>query len=158
MLSVPTAADSSAGSTMVTGALGNRDASQQSLSEPLSTAQRILSPPAQLLAQQPSTAHQQPVLQMQMHQGLPQQTIGQLLQGAQQQPSPHQLQGIQQHPGAPLQQMAQAQMSGLIPSSGPHQLQKTSVHLHQTSYQQTPVSVRCHCRKPKPNQIDILRG
>ncbi|XP_057218321.1 serine/threonine-protein kinase WNK2 isoform X2 [Triplophysa rosa] len=129
--------DSSAGSTMVTG---QDNTSQQSLSEPISTAQRIVSPPTQLLAQQPSAAHQQqPVVQM--HQGLPQQTIGQLLQGTQQQPSPHQLQGIQQHPGAPLQQMAQAHMPGLMPQ-GPHQLQQTSVHLHQTSYQQTPPSAQ----------------
>lgn len=171
VLFVPTnAADSSAGSTMITGASGKQDStSQQSLSESISTAQRILSPPAQLLVQLPQgtqqPAHpplgtqQQPALQM--HQGVPQQTIGQLLHGAQQQPSPQQPQGAQQQPGGPLHQITQAQAHGLVaqaPQQQPtiqlhqqyqqsaHQLhqgafQQSSVHLHQSSYQPSPVSL-----------------
>ncbi|XP_067243944.1 serine/threonine-protein kinase WNK2 isoform X3 [Chanodichthys erythropterus] len=176
--SVPTSAatatpDSSAGSTMITGASGNQDStSQQSLSESVSTAQRILSPPAQLQVQlpqgtqQPSTAHpplgtqQQPALQM--HQVVPQQTIGQLLHGAQQQPSPQQPQGAQQQPGGPLHQITQAQAHGLVPQApqqqptiqlhqqyqqSAHQLhqgafQQSSVHLHQSSYQPSPPSTQ----------------
>ncbi|XP_068080528.2 serine/threonine-protein kinase WNK2 isoform X2 [Danio rerio] len=160
--------DSSAGSTMVTGASGNQDStSQQSLSESISTAQRVLSPPAQLLTQFPqaglltSTAHlplgtqQQPVLQM--HQGVAQQTIDHLFHGAQQQPSPRQPQGTQQQqPSAPLHQAAQAHgLMSQAPQQQPtvqlhqqyqqatHQLhqgafQQSSVHLHQSAYQQSP--------------------
>ncbi|XP_043107553.1 serine/threonine-protein kinase WNK2 isoform X2 [Puntigrus tetrazona] len=176
--SAPTSAttatpDSSAGSTMVTGASGNQDnTSQQSLSESISTAQRVLSPPAQLLAQlpegaqQPFTAHlplgtqQQPALQI--PQGLPQQTIGQLLHGTQHQPSPQQLHGAQQPSSAPMHQAAQAQAHGLMPQApqqqptvqlhqqyqqSTHQLhqgafQQSSVHLHQSAYQQSPPSVQ----------------
>ncbi|XP_016350057.1 serine/threonine-protein kinase WNK2 isoform X3 [Sinocyclocheilus anshuiensis] len=172
--SAPTSAttatpDSSAGSTMVTGTSGNQDStSQQSLSESISTAQRVLSPPAQLLAQlpegaqQPYTAHlplgtqQQPALQI--PQGVPQQTIGQLLHGTQQQPSPQQPQGAQQQLSAPMHQSAQAQAHGLVPQApqqqptvqlhqqyqqSTHQLhqgafQQSSVHLHQSAYQQSP--------------------
>ncbi|XP_050978821.1 LOW QUALITY PROTEIN: serine/threonine-protein kinase WNK2 [Labeo rohita] len=169
--SAPTSAttatpDSSAGSTMVTGTSGNQDST--SLSESISTAQRVLSPPAQHLAQlpesaqQPSTAHlplgtqQQSALQM--PQGVPQQTIGQLLHGTQQQPSPQQPQGAQQQPSAPLHQAVQAQAHGLVPQApqqqptvqlhqqyqqSTHQLhqgafQQSSVHLHQSAYQQSP--------------------
>lgn len=170
------AADSSAGSTMVTGASGNQDStSQQSLSESISTAQRVLSPPAQLLTQFPqasllsSTAHlplgtqQQPALQM--HQGVPQQTIDHLFHGAQQQPSPRQPQGTQQQqPSASLHQAAQAHgLMSQVPQQQPtvqlhqqyqqatHQLhqgafQQSSVHLHQSTYQQSPVSLFLnHC-------------
>ncbi|XP_073773130.1 serine/threonine-protein kinase WNK2 isoform X19 [Danio rerio] len=164
--------DSSAGSTMVTGASGNQDStSQQSLSESISTAQRVLSPPAQLLTQFPqaglltSTAHlplgtqQQPVLQM--HQGVAQQTIDHLFHGAQQQPSPRQPQGTQQQqPSAPLHQAAQAHgLMSQAPQQQPtvqlhqqyqqatHQLhqgafQQSSVHLHQSAYQQSPPSAQ----------------
>ncbi|XP_056324678.1 serine/threonine-protein kinase WNK2 isoform X4 [Danio aesculapii] len=164
--------DSSAGSTMVTGASGNQDStSQQSLSESISTAQRVLSPPAQLLTQFPqaglltSTAHlplgtqQQPALQM--HQGVPQQTIDHLFHGAQQQPSPRQPQGAQQQqPSAPLHQAAQAhglmsQASQQQPTVQLHQqyqqathqlhqgaFQQSSVHLHQSAYQQSPPSAQ----------------
>ncbi|KTF90350.1 hypothetical protein cypCar_00017912 [Cyprinus carpio] len=165
------AVDSSAGSTMVTGTSGNQDnTSQQSLSESISTAQRVLSPPTQLLAQlpesaqQPSTAHlplgtqQQSALQM--SQGVPQQTIGQLLHGTQQQPSSQQPQRAQQQPSAPQHQAAQAQAHGLVPHApqqqptiqlhqqyqqSTHQLhqgafQQSSIHLHQRAYQQSPVS------------------
>uniref|UniRef100_A0A8C2FMU6 non-specific serine/threonine protein kinase n=1 Tax=Cyprinus carpio TaxID=7962 RepID=A0A8C2FMU6_CYPCA len=165
--------DSSAGSTMVTGTSGNQDnTSQQSLSESISTAQRVLSPPTQLLAQlpesaqQPSTAHlplgtqQQSALQM--SQGVPQQTIGQLLHGTQQQPSSQQPQRAQQQPSAPLHQAAQAQAHGLVPHApqqqptiqlhqqyqqSTHQLhqgafQQSSIHLHQRAYQQSPPSAQ----------------
>ncbi|XP_073773111.1 serine/threonine-protein kinase WNK2 isoform X7 [Danio rerio] len=167
-----TATHSSAGSTMVTGASGNQDStSQQSLSESISTAQRVLSPPAQLLTQFPqaglltSTAHlplgtqQQPVLQM--HQGVAQQTIDHLFHGAQQQPSPRQPQGTQQQqPSAPLHQAAQAHgLMSQAPQQQPtvqlhqqyqqatHQLhqgafQQSSVHLHQSAYQQSPPSAQ----------------
>ncbi|KAF4107294.1 hypothetical protein G5714_011658 [Onychostoma macrolepis] len=175
--SAPTSAttatpDSSTGSSMVTGTSGNQDTSQQSLSESISTAQRVLSPPAQLLAQlpecaqQPSTSHlplrtqQQPALQM--PQGVPQQTIGQLLHGTQQQPSPQKPQGAQQQPSAPMHQAAQAQAHGLVPQApqqqptvqlhqqyqqSTHQLhqgafQQSSVHLHQSAYQQSPPSAQ----------------
>ncbi|XP_065096909.1 serine/threonine-protein kinase WNK2 isoform X6 [Paramisgurnus dabryanus] len=148
--SVPTSAntatpDSSASATILTDYT-----SQQSFCEPISAVQSILSPPAQLLSQLPqqqaSTAHLQPALQM--HQGVPQQHIGQLFQGTQQQPQqlqglqqqPQQIQGLQQQPSASLQQVAQAQVPPLMPP-GAHQLhqgtfQQTSGHLHQTSYQQ----------------------
>uniref|UniRef100_A0A8C1KGA4 non-specific serine/threonine protein kinase n=1 Tax=Cyprinus carpio TaxID=7962 RepID=A0A8C1KGA4_CYPCA len=165
--------DSSAGSTMVTGTSGNQDnTSQQSLSESISTAQRVLSPPTQLLAQlpesaqQPSTAHlplgtqQQSALQM--SQGVPQQTIGQLLHGTQQQPSSQQPQRAQQQPSAPQHQAAQAQAHGLVPHApqqqptiqlhqqyqqSTHQLhqgafQQSSIHLHQRAYQQSPPSAQ----------------
>ncbi|XP_059393273.1 serine/threonine-protein kinase WNK2 isoform X2 [Carassius carassius] len=165
--------DSSAGSTVVTGASGNQDStSQQSLFESISTAQRVLSPPAQFLAQlpegaqHPSTAHlplgtqQQPALQM--PQGVPQQTIGQLLHGTQQQPSPQQPHRAQQQPSAPMHQAAQAQAHGLVPQApqqqptvqlhqqyqqSTHQLhqgafQQSSVHLHQSAYQQSPPSAQ----------------
>ncbi|XP_051967009.1 serine/threonine-protein kinase WNK2-like isoform X2 [Xyrauchen texanus] len=156
--------DSSAGSSVITGTSSNQDStSQQSLSEPNSTAQRVLSPPVQLLAQLPqgaqqqSTAHVplgtqlQPVLQMH-----PQQSLGQILQDIQQHPSPQQPQGIQQHPSAPLHKMAQASTSGLVPQTHQHQptvqlhqqyqqlrqeaFQKSAGHLHQSSYQQSPPS------------------
>ncbi|XP_052465335.1 serine/threonine-protein kinase WNK2 isoform X1 [Carassius gibelio] len=163
--------DSSAVSTMVTGTLGNQDnTSQQSLSESISTAQRVLSPPTLLLAQLPessqqlSTAHlplgtqQQSALQM--PQGVPQQTIGQLLHGTQQQPSSQQPQRAQQQPCAPQHQAAQAQAHGLVPQApqqqptvqlhqqyqqSTHQLQQgafqqSSIHLHQRAYQQSPPS------------------
>ncbi|XP_077060062.1 serine/threonine-protein kinase WNK2 isoform X7 [Siphateles boraxobius] len=171
--SATTATHSSSGSTLITGHSGNQDStSQQSLSESISTGQMVLSPPAQLLAQlpqctkQPSTAHpslgtqQQPSLQM--HQGVPQQTIGQLLHGAQQQPSPQQTQGAQQQPSGPLHQVTQAQAHGLVPQApqqqptiqlhqqyqqSAHQLhqgafQQSSVHLHQSSYQPSPPSTQ----------------
>ncbi|KAK7127509.1 hypothetical protein R3I93_020177 [Phoxinus phoxinus] len=172
--SAPTATHSSSGSTMITGHSGKQDStSQQSLSESISTGQMVLSPPAQLLAQlpqctqQPSTAHpplvtqQQPSLQMH-HQGVPQQTIGQLLHTAQQQPSPQQTQGAQQQPSGPLHQVTQAQAHGLVPQApqqqptiqlhqqyqqSAHQLhqgafQQSSVHLHQSSYQPSPPSTQ----------------
>ncbi|XP_055039520.2 serine/threonine-protein kinase WNK2 isoform X3 [Misgurnus anguillicaudatus] len=147
--SVPTSAntatpDSSASATILTD-----NTSQQSFCEPISAVQSILSPPAQLLSQLPqqqaSTAHLQPALQM--HQGVPQQHIGQLFQGTQQQPQqlqglqqqpqqlqglqqqPQQLQGLQQQPSASLQQVAQAQVPPLMPQ-GAHQL-------HQGTFQQT---------------------
>ncbi|XP_051531630.1 serine/threonine-protein kinase WNK2 isoform X2 [Myxocyprinus asiaticus] len=158
--------DSSAGSIVITSASSNQDStSQQSLSEPNSTAQRVLSPPAQLLAQlpqgaqQPSTAHmplgtqQQPVLQMH-----PQQSMGQILQGTQQHPSLQQPQGVQQQPSAPLHQVAQAPTPGLVPQTPQHQptvqlhqqyqqlrqeaFQKSAGHLHQSSYQQSPPSAQ----------------
>uniref|UniRef100_A0A9J8C0T2 non-specific serine/threonine protein kinase n=1 Tax=Cyprinus carpio carpio TaxID=630221 RepID=A0A9J8C0T2_CYPCA len=165
--------DSSAGSTMVTGTLGNQDStSQPSLSESISTAQRVLSPPAQFLvqlpegAQQASTAHlplgtqQQPALQM--PQGVPQQTIVQLLHGTQQQPSPQQPQGAQQQPSAPMHHAAQAQTHGLVPQAPQQQptvqlhqqyqqsthhlhqgaFQQSSVHLHQSAYQHSPPSAQ----------------
>ncbi|XP_051957023.1 serine/threonine-protein kinase WNK2-like isoform X4 [Xyrauchen texanus] len=159
--------DSSTGSTVVTGASSYQDStSQQSHSEPISTAQRVLSPPAQLLAQlpqgsqQPSTVHlppgnqqQQPVLHMH-----PQQSMGQLIQGTQQQPRPLQPQGAQQQPSAPLHQVAQAPTPGLVPQ-GPQQqptvqlhqqyqqqhqgaFQQFAGHLHQSSYQQSPPSAQ----------------
>ncbi len=170
VLFVPTnAADSSSGSIMVTGTSGNLDTSKQSRSESISTAQLVLSPPSQLLAQlpegaqQPSTSHlslgtqQQPALQM--PQGVPQQTIGQLLHVTQQQPSPQQPQGAQQQRSASMHQAAQAH--GLVPQAPQqqptvqlhqqyqqsiHQLhqgafQQSSVHLHQSAYQQSPVSL-----------------
>ncbi|KAK2874902.1 hypothetical protein Q8A67_022055 [Cirrhinus molitorella] len=152
--------DSSAGSTMATGTSGNQDST--SLSESISTAQRVLSPPAQLLAQlpesaqQPSTVHLPLGAQQQMPQGVPPQTIGQLLHGTQQQPSP------QQQPSAPLHQTVQAHPLGLVPQApqqqptvqlhqqyqqSTHQLhqgafQQSSVHLHQSAYQQSPPSAQ----------------
>jgi len=155
-------ADSSSGSTMLTGHSGNQDSpSQQSLSESISTGQMVLSPPGQLLAQLPQCT-QQPSLgtqqqpSLQMHQSVPQQTVGQLLHGAQQQPSPQQTQGTQQQPSGPLHQVTQAQAHGLVPQptiqlhqqyqQSAHQLhqgafQHSSVHLRQSSYQPSPVSL-----------------
>ncbi|XP_026130779.1 serine/threonine-protein kinase WNK2-like isoform X1 [Carassius auratus] len=152
--------DSSADSTVVTGASGNQDrTAQQSLFESISTAQRVLSPPAQFpaqfpeCAQHPSTAHlplgtqQQPALQM--PHGVPQQTIGQLLHGTQQQPSPQQPHRAQQQPSAPMNQAAQAPQQQ--PTVQLHQqyqqstqqlqqgaFQQSSVHLHHSAYQQPP--------------------
>ncbi|XP_059385768.1 serine/threonine-protein kinase WNK2-like isoform X2 [Carassius carassius] len=161
--------DSSAGSTMVTGTSGNQDnTSQQSLSESISTAQRVLSPPTQLLDQLPDCSHQLSTAQLprgtqqqsalQMPHGVPQQTIGQLLHGTQQQPSSQQPQRAQQQPSAPQHQAAQAQAHGLVPQApqqqptvqlhqqyqqSTHQLhqgafQQSSIHLHQRAYQQSP--------------------
>uniref|UniRef100_A0A8C2KHH7 non-specific serine/threonine protein kinase n=1 Tax=Cyprinus carpio TaxID=7962 RepID=A0A8C2KHH7_CYPCA len=173
LICIAPTADSSAGSTMVTGTSGNQDStSQQSLSESISTAQRVLSPPAQFLvqlpegAQQASTAHlplgtqQQPALQM--PQGVPQQTIVQLLHGTQQQPSPQQPQGAQQQPSAPMHHAAQAQTHGLVPQAPQQQptvqlhqqyqqsthhlhqgaFQQSSIHLHQSAYQHSPPSAQ----------------
>ncbi|XP_016123674.1 serine/threonine-protein kinase WNK2 [Sinocyclocheilus grahami] len=176
--SAPTSAttatlDSSAGSTMVTSTSGNQDnTSQQSLSESISTAQRVLSPPAQLLAQLPESAQQpstaylplgtQQLSALQMPQGVPQQPIGQLLLGTQQQPSSQQPQRAQQQPSAPLHQAPQAQAHGLVPQApqqqptiqlhqqyqqSTHQLhqgafQQSSIHLHQRAYQQSPPSAQ----------------
>ncbi|XP_016422343.1 serine/threonine-protein kinase WNK2-like isoform X3 [Sinocyclocheilus rhinocerous] len=176
--SAPTSAttatlDSSAGSTIVTGTSGNQDnTSQQSLSESISTAQRVLSPPAQLLAQLPESAQQPPTAYLplgtqqlsalQMPQGVPQQPIGQLLHGNQQQPSSQQPQRAQQQPSAPLHQAPQAQAHGLVPQApqqqptiqlhqqyqqSTHQLhqgafQPSSIHLHQRAYQQSPPSAQ----------------
>ncbi|XP_016353233.1 serine/threonine-protein kinase WNK2-like [Sinocyclocheilus anshuiensis] len=176
--SAPTSAttatlDSSAGSTIVTGTSGNQDnTSQQSLSESISTAQRVLSPPAQLLAQLPESAQQpstaylplgtQQLSALQMPQGVPQQPIGQLLHGNQQQPSSQQPQRAQQQPSAPLHQAPQAQAHGLVPQApqqqptiqlhqqyqqSTHQLhrgafQPSSIHLHQRAYQQPPPSAQ----------------
>ncbi|XP_026130780.1 serine/threonine-protein kinase WNK2-like isoform X2 [Carassius auratus] len=156
--------DSSADSTVVTGASGNQDrTAQQSLFESISTAQRVLSPPAQFpaqfpeCAQHPSTAHlplgtqQQPALQM--PHGVPQQTIGQLLHGTQQQPSPQQPHRAQQQPSAPMNQAAQAPQQQ--PTVQLHQqyqqstqqlqqgaFQQSSVHLHHSAYQQPPPSAQ----------------
>ncbi|XP_059385772.1 serine/threonine-protein kinase WNK2-like isoform X6 [Carassius carassius] len=170
--------DSSAGSTMVTGTSGNQDnTSQQSLSESISTAQRVLSPPTQLLDQLPDCSHQLSTAQLprgtqqqsalQMPHGVPQQTIGQLLHGTQQQPSSQQPQRAQQQPSAPQHQAAQAQAHGLVPQApqqqptvqlhqqyqqSTHQLhqgafQQSSIHLHQRAYQQSPPSAQLFSSK-----------
>ncbi|XP_070816055.1 serine/threonine-protein kinase WNK2 [Chaetodon trifascialis] len=95
--------DSGVGSTMQLDDLNNQqNGPYQSLPEPISTAQMVYSPPAQVNPQLHQGPYQQPTAQAshenytqastQLHQGAYQQTTGQLHPGAYQQPAaqPHQ--------------------------------------------------------------------
>ncbi|KAM9362145.1 serine/threonine-protein kinase WNK2 [Symphorus nematophorus] len=93
-----TASDSGVGSTMQLDDLNNQqNGPYQSLPEPISTAQMVYSPPAQVDPQLHQGPYQQPTVQgshenytqttTQLHQGAYQQTTGQLHPGAYQQPA-----------------------------------------------------------------------
>ncbi|XP_076614656.1 serine/threonine-protein kinase WNK2 isoform X6 [Chaetodon auriga] len=117
--------DSGVGSTMQLDDLNNQqNGPYQSLPEPISTAQMVYSPPAQVNPQLHQGPYQQPTAQAshenytqastQLHQGAYQQTTGQLHPGAYQQPAaqphqgPYQSQTCHLQPAAVLPQLLSA--------------------------------------------------
>ncbi|XP_035376324.1 serine/threonine-protein kinase WNK2 isoform X3 [Electrophorus electricus] len=143
-----TTSDSITSSAVITDALSNQHSiPYQSLPESISTSQRPLSPPAQLLAHLTPQLHQgaqpqstpqlhqgaQPQLTPQLHQGVQPQLTPQLHQGAQPQLTPQLHQGSQPQLTPQLHQGAQPQLTPQLHQGAQPQL---TPQLHQGAQQQ----------------------
>ncbi|KAK1800046.1 hypothetical protein P4O66_006545 [Electrophorus voltai] len=126
-----TTSDSITSSAVITDALSNQHSiPYQSLPESISTSQRPLSPPAQLLAHLTPQLHQgaQPQSTPQLHQGAQPQSTAQLHQGAQPQLTPQLHQGVQPQLTPQLHQGAQPQLTPQLHQGAQPQL---TPQLHQ---------------------------
>ncbi|XP_036415154.1 serine/threonine-protein kinase WNK2 [Colossoma macropomum] len=127
-------------STVISEALGNQHGvPYQTLQESISTSQRLLSPPAQLLAQLQQGA--QPHLTAPLHQEAQKQLAAQVHPGPQQQPVAQQepLQQPAAHLGAPQQPTTQLQQpSALLCQEAQPQ---STIHLHHGAQQQPTVQL-----------------
>ncbi|KAL7837078.1 hypothetical protein SRHO_G00267890 [Serrasalmus rhombeus] len=132
--------DITVSSTVISEALGNQHSvPYQTLQESLSTSQRLLSPPAQLLAQLQQGA--QPHLTAPLHQEAQKQLAAQVHPGPQQQPLAQQ-ESLQQpvaHLGAPQQPTTQLQQpSALLCQEAQPQ---STIHMHHGIQQQPAVQL-----------------
>ncbi|MCJ8744187.1 hypothetical protein PDJAM_G00115590 [Pangasius djambal] len=130
--------DSIAGPTAISDGLNNQHSIiYQSLSESITTSQKVLSPPAQLLSQLHHVP--QPQLTTQLHQEAQNQITVQLHSGAQQLPVAQYKQQLvdPQDPIVQLHQVAQQQ-----PIAQLHQeaQQQPAIHLHHGAQQQQPAA------------------